>query len=956
MSLLLRQRPRVRTSQPQFPVGIDWSNPLTQGLEFANVGGILLNLVNGSPGAIVGTVTAPSGHRGRAWTTAYDGSNHRIDFSSGVKAPPTEASYGSIFNFTYNGGTTFQYLIMKNLAGIDGAVPTMIFGIPALASNDNRLQVSFGDAGFVRSNENIPQGAWLVGSGSSPGAGESTTAKLFLNGSKLTKAGASVDDTNNASTGTVLRLNGRHTDAGRVLTGGQALSVVWNRVLSDKEHREWAANPWQVFRPIERRIWVPVSGGAAALEGSAAGQAAAPGTLTTGIPLMGAAAAQATGPGSLDAQAQLEGEATGQAAAPGDLSTGIPLAGAADGQATAAAAFAITISDNYERSSVKLADSSITGVGDSAVISIKPRLQSSEVTGEARWLEPSARVDGVAGFRPTFRFSSYLTSGAGSYHGQPWQSTRRPMFSYDRETWTYFDTPVTIVNGSHIEFRHSTAFTQDTVYISRSRQMSVAQVGAWIAALAAAHPTIIEPTPTAASFTPTLTTWPAQSFIADEYSAQTNELGGTIPATPLYAFQINDTSLMPAGGVAKRLAEVFCGVHAGEDHANYVLKAFADAVLASTTWGENLRRNYIIRFCPMDNAPARDGGGWRGSFTLGTGGIDDANRHASDANPGLEIIVKPRTAMADDRGAMIPDWFIDFHSTPWQKWALTVSASEPLHATALSRLATYSGQTIADDGDPPAGSWATYYYNTVGAVFAIHSETGDPSMVSDAEIATHADALVRTIDSMFVQLVGAATAAASASAQLAGGAAQLAGAGQDQAFAVADLTTAIQLAGAALAVPGASGTLIAGIPLDGSAISVSGAPAALTAQIRLDGAALGLAAAAAGFYDQAALQGAAAGQAAAPATLTVEIRLLGAAQGQAAAPATLTTRIDLSAAAIAQAVAQGYLVQEVPLFGVALASASAAAGLAGGGAAPVWMVSSARRLTTMTSTVSRAPH
>lgn len=36
---------------------------------------------------------------------------------------------------------------------------------------------------------------------------------------------------------------------------------LWRRKISDNEVREWSANPWQVYRPIQRRIWVPVAGG-----------------------------------------------------------------------------------------------------------------------------------------------------------------------------------------------------------------------------------------------------------------------------------------------------------------------------------------------------------------------------------------------------------------------------------------------------------------------------------------------------------------------------------------------------------------------------------------------------------------------------------------------------------------------------------------------------------------------
>lgn len=409
------------------------------------------------------------------------------------------------------------------------------------------------------------------------------------------------------------------------------------------------------------------------------------------------------------------------------------------------------IDDNYERSSVKLADSSISGTGDSAVITIKPRFQSSEVTsGEARWLEPSALVRGLNGYRPTFRFSSYLTSGTGSYHGQPWQAGRRPMFSYDRSTWTYFDTAVTVDTTNHwVEFRHSTAFTSNTVYISRSRQISVEQTGAWIDDLETTYPAIIEPTTSAAAFTPTLTSWSGQSFIADEFSSQTNELSETIPATPFYAFQINDTSLTPLDGSAKQLAVVTSGVHAGEDHGNFVLKAFIDAVLDSTTTGQYLRRNYKILVYPMINAPGRAGGGWRGSFTLGTGSIDDANRHFSDASPGLEIITKPRTAMATDRGSETPHWAIDFHGTYANAWALFVDTGNTFQDTFKTLLGTNSGQTIADEGDTHAGFVSRYYQDTVGSRLAITHESGDPSQVTDANIVTQGVGIADSLYDIF---------------------------------------------------------------------------------------------------------------------------------------------------------------------------------------------------------------
>lgn len=39
------------------------------------------------------------------------------------------------------------------------------------------------------------------------------------------------------------------------------LAAVWNRALSSAEIKQLSANPWQLFKPVQRQIWVPVSAG-----------------------------------------------------------------------------------------------------------------------------------------------------------------------------------------------------------------------------------------------------------------------------------------------------------------------------------------------------------------------------------------------------------------------------------------------------------------------------------------------------------------------------------------------------------------------------------------------------------------------------------------------------------------------------------------------------------------------
>lgn len=418
-----------------------------------------------------------------------------------------------------------------------------------------------------------------------------------------------------------------------------------------------------------------------------------------------------------------------------------------DGPETNAAQAVVSmqIEDDYERSSVNLSGSSIIGEGDSALIVIKPRVQESEAWPGNRWLEPSARIRGVNGFRPTFRFIDYAS---GSYHGYPWQSTRRPMFSYDRETWTYFDTAVTISDGNHIEFRHSTAFTANVVYISRGRQISVEQIGQWLEDLQATYlPSVVFPSYSAHSFTPTLRDWPGLDFIADEFSAQTNELGDPIPATPFYAAEIDDQSLQPTGGV-KRLAILTGGAHAGEDLGDWMLRAFITELLGNDSWAVSLRRNYRFLIYPMMNAPGRAGGGHRGSFMQGTGGADDLNRHFSDTGSNLEIVDIPKAVMTSDRGSGVPTITIDFHAQHTSTWGIFIDGSpQALHEEFRSRQAANAGVTVVNFGAFPKGSVSVYFAGLGTPLWLLH-EVGDPSQLSEASITSYANAMVKTLDDM----------------------------------------------------------------------------------------------------------------------------------------------------------------------------------------------------------------
>ncbi len=99
-------------------------------------------------------------------------------------------------------------------------------------------------------------------------------------------------------------------------SAGTLLGCVWNTALAREDVIEISRNPWQIFRPIQRKIFVPVSavGATAALSGSEATTSS--GTLTPhiGAPIAGASSTTYAGALSPSLSVALAGNAATSAA------------------------------------------------------------------------------------------------------------------------------------------------------------------------------------------------------------------------------------------------------------------------------------------------------------------------------------------------------------------------------------------------------------------------------------------------------------------------------------------------------------------------------------------------------------------------------------------------------------------------------------------------------------------
>lgn len=161
-------------------------------------------------------------------------------------------------------------------------------------------------------------------------------------------------------------------------------AFIWDRALSDLEIRAVSDNPWQLFRPPQRRVWVPgadlpvnvtleaaavsvSSGGAnltktAPLAGAAFAAAAGSGQVALTVQLQAAALAAATGSAALALQKALAAAAQSQASGGASLQVGasVPVQLGAAGQAQAAGGATVSLAVNLAAGALGRAAGSAT--------------------------------------------------------------------------------------------------------------------------------------------------------------------------------------------------------------------------------------------------------------------------------------------------------------------------------------------------------------------------------------------------------------------------------------------------------------------------------------------------------------------------------------------------------------------------------------------------------------------
>ena len=234
----------VWTQQPQVPVEIDWSNPITRGLFAAIHPSIKTNLVDGSA-LLYGPATQFGvGQIGKC-LIASDGSQSGVYFTSPkLTASMSEMTMLSVIELTGTPGAT-----RRQFQTIGDAWNPPYENNSVEFSSDPQLTLNFNLLyGQYPVPINKPQTIAAVFRGASGAA-------TYIDG----KANAVSALTNTINTqGRAGWLNyAYNTAADRAPPVKGYLGLFWDRQLYDAEAKSITANPWQIFRPLTKQVWVP---------------------------------------------------------------------------------------------------------------------------------------------------------------------------------------------------------------------------------------------------------------------------------------------------------------------------------------------------------------------------------------------------------------------------------------------------------------------------------------------------------------------------------------------------------------------------------------------------------------------------------------------------------------------------------------------------------------------------
>lgn len=390
------------TKQPQSPTGIDWSNPLARRLRYCStLGANLVDLKTGKIGA-------PSG------------------------GPPTVPTRAGLARSFVN--TSSQFITLPTTDLVSGYPLTVACWVSTLPTGAGQVIYSFNGtsysaiAGYISSNTNAVL-TQNTGSGNTAqgrvcplalsyivAIHRSGSWDLYVNGvlAATQNVGSNWGQpaAGNHSIGN--RLNG---SSPRYHDGTISDLCVFEGELSVAEIKSLSNNPWQIYAPLERRIWAPAAGGGTTITGTIGTAVAAgfTGTVNANRTLSGAlGTATASGfQGAVNVNRRISG-ALGTAVASG-------LAGNVNANRTIAGALGTATASGFQGTVTNGNTTTIVGSLGTAV--------ATGFTGGVAW---NRYIAGLLGVATASGFAGGVANGTGLGHSGV---TRQWLIDYYTQAW-----------------------------------------------------------------------------------------------------------------------------------------------------------------------------------------------------------------------------------------------------------------------------------------------------------------------------------------------------------------------------------------------------------------------------------------------------------------------------------------------------------------------------------------
>lgn len=240
----------IWTRQPLSPAEIDSDNPLCRGLIYA-INPAFANIAYSGSAVRVAT---PQGIAVQGATgTASAGLVTGIKPHGNLIAASSPRSALVVANVNTYASAPFYFAGLQDSTDVQAAHSALIW-----SNNSAAIGLSW-NLGFRYVT--APAAGPVIVSASVPGSGLSSNAIVVVNGIRPADTAIQSGTPPAQLIPPKILIAGRTVDTLRSLNGYVSLAAFWNRELSEAEHIELYKNPWQIFKPQQRRIWVPVSAG-----------------------------------------------------------------------------------------------------------------------------------------------------------------------------------------------------------------------------------------------------------------------------------------------------------------------------------------------------------------------------------------------------------------------------------------------------------------------------------------------------------------------------------------------------------------------------------------------------------------------------------------------------------------------------------------------------------------------